>query len=138
MANKYVLDACAITAFLNDEVGADIVQTHLENADKGDIIVYMNKLNLFEVYYNIMRVDGEENAEDFYRMMLQLPIEIINGISDDVLREAGRIKAKYKMSLADSIALGEASVLGASILTSDHHEFDIVEKNTNIRFTWIR
>jgi len=53
-------------------------------------------------------------------------------------REARRLKIKYKMSVADSIALGEASILGASILTSDHREFDPVEQSETIKFTWIR
>ena len=71
-------------------------------------------------------------------MAQRLPITIINGISDNVFHEAGRIKTQYRMSLADSIALGETSMMGASILTTDHHEFDIVEKNENIKFTWLR
>ena len=122
MTSRYILDACALVAFINDEIGADVVQNVLESAEKGNVEVYMNKLNLFEVYYGIRRVEGIQQAEDFYSMSLRLPIIIIDGISDDVFREAGRIKTNYRMSLADSIALGETSVRGASILTSDHHE----------------
>ena len=35
-------------------------------------------------------------------------------------------------------ALGQTSVLGAAIFTSDHHEFDAVEQKENIGFCWIR
>jgi len=138
MVSQYVLDACALAALINDEIGADIVQDVLEEAGIGNVEVYMNKLNLFEVYYGIRRLEGVQQAEAFYNMVLGLPIIIVDGISDDVFREAGRVKTQYKMSLADSIALGETSVRGATIVTSDHHEFDVVEQNEGLKFTWIR
>jgi PIN domain nuclease of toxin-antitoxin system len=138
MVNKYILDACALAAFFNDEEGADVVQGILLEADDAKAQIYMNKLNLFEVYYGIRRDDGLQKAEAFYDMVKRLPITVINGISDEVFREAGRIKSSYKMSLADSIALGEASVMDVPIVTSDHHEFDVVEENETIRFKWIR
>ena len=68
---------------------------------------------------------------------IKIIVRIINGISGPVLRKAGLIKTQYRISLADSIALGEAYIIGATILTSDHYEFDIVEKNEDIKFLWI-
>ena len=138
MADKYVLDACALLAFFYRENGYDIVKSVLEQADAGDVEIHINKLNLYEVYYDIIRSKDLQQAEDCYAIVLKLPIKIIDGISDPVFREAGRLKIKYKMSIADSIALGETSVLGASILTSDHREFDPVEQSEAIKFTWIR
>ena len=53
--------------------------------------------------------------------------------------EAGRLKACYRISIADSVALAEASVSWGRLLTADHHEFDAVEKKEgNIGFCWIR
>jgi len=138
MVVKYVLDSCALLAYVYDEVGSDVVESALKQADESMAVLYMNKLNLFEVYYDILRSEGLQQAEDFYSMVQMSSINVIDGLSDFVFREAGRIKTQYKMSLADSIALGEASVLGATILTSDHHEFDIVEQNEKIKFAWIR
>ena len=134
--DKCVLDACALIAFTYKEEGADIVKALLINAEKGDVEVYMNKVNLFEVYYNARRSEGLEKADAFYTMIQKMPIMVINGISDEVLYEAGRIKSTYKVSLADSIALGEASVLQASIYTSDHHEFDTIESNESIKWVY--
>ena len=138
MMPKYVLDACALLAFIYKESGCDIVKSALIQADNGNSEVYMNKLNLLEVYYNIVRTDGVQQADNFYAVVLKLPIIIINGLTDEVFRKAGYIKTQYKMSLADSVALGEASILDASILTSDHHEFDTIESQETIRFLWIR
>jgi hypothetical protein len=36
------------------------------------------------------------------------------------------------------VALAEASVSGGSLVTSDHHEFDPVQKAEDISFVWIR
>jgi len=79
-----------------------------------------------------------QQADDFYEMVLKSSIHIIDGISDAVFREARRIKINYRMSFADSIALGETCVREALILTSDHHEFDHIEQKEDIKFTWIR
>jgi len=48
------------------------------------------------------------------------------------------LKATYRISLADAIALEETRESDAVILTSDHHEMDIIEKSEPIRFEWIR
>jgi len=138
MIAKYVLDSCALLAYVYNEVGSDVVESALEQADEGRTKLYMNKLNLFEVYYDILRSEGFQQAENFYSMVQMSSVNVIDSMSDSVFREAERIKTQYKMSLADSIALGETSVLGATILTSDHHEFDIVEQNEKIKFAWIR
>ncbi|MDR0446149.1 MAG: hypothetical protein LBH17_03835 [Oscillospiraceae bacterium] len=55
------------------------------------------------------------------------------------LIESGRLKSAYKISLADAIALAEASVSGGHCVTADHHEMDKVEQGEpNIKFMWIR
>jgi len=134
----YVLDACALVAFVKKEIGFDIVRNILIEASEGKAEVYMNKLNLYEVYYGIHRMEGIAKADEVFNMVQRLPIAIIDGIADNVFREASRIKSSYKMSLADSIALGTASVMGAFLITSDHHEFDTVEAGEAIKFCWIR
>ena len=138
MSAKYVLDSCAMLAFIYRENGDKIVKSILKQSQDRNIEVYINKLNLFESYYDIMRSRNLQQAENYYAMVKALPIKIIDGISDSVFRKAGLLKTQYRISLADSIVLGEAFVLDASLLTSDHHEFDIVEKNEKIKFLWIR
>lgn len=138
MTDKYVIDACALTAFLYDEQGADKIQKILEDAYAGAIEVLMHKINVLEVYYNIFREEGENKAQLFYERVNQLPVTIIDTISDATFFEAGRLKASYRMSLADAIAVAEAFIRKAALLTSDHHEFDVIENSENIEFAWIR
>ncbi|MCL2250012.1 MAG: PIN domain-containing protein [Oscillospiraceae bacterium] len=138
MADVIIMDACSLLAFIYNEDGADIVKGILKQAEVGDSVALINKVNLYEVYYDLERSSGKQQAEEFYDTFLKLPIEVINGISDEVMREASRMKATYRMSLADSIALGEALTRNAAVLTADHHEFGIVEQNESIAFIWIR
>ncbi|MCL2322791.1 MAG: type II toxin-antitoxin system VapC family toxin [Oscillospiraceae bacterium] len=134
----YVLDACALIALLHNETGSDKVTIVFNNAFMGKVTITMNILNLLEVYYDAYRLYGKEQANLLLTELKKRPIFIEREITDEVFREAGRLKACYKISLADSIALAEALVSGGLLLTADHHEFDTVEKIENIRFLWIR
>ena len=134
----YVLDACALIALLQDEAGADKVAEAINAANNGEATISMNKLNLLEVYYNAYRSLGREQADMMLAEFKKQPVIIHHEISDEVFLEAGRLKATYKTSLADSIALAEAAVAGGELLTADHHELDVVEKNEEIQFYWIR
>ena len=134
----YIIDACALIAFLADEEGAGKIENLIRRAHRGEIILILHKINLLEIYYNTLRVKGKSFANDEYNKILQLPVEIIDPISDEVFFEAARLKIAYRISLADSIALSEALIRKATIINSDHHEFDIVEKNEKIIFFWLR
>jgi len=54
------------------------------------------------------------------------------------MRYAGEFKRNYRVSLADSVALGLAQQLNAYLVTSDHHEFDPIDRDGKARFWWIR
>ena len=138
MITTYVLDACAMLAVLSDEPGADVVEEIYDKAASGEAVLAMNKLNLLEVYYVLIREYSKERADGFYSEVRHLPIQIYHEITDKVFTEAGQLKASYKISLADSIALAQTIVLGGELLTADHHEFDAIERSEAIRFRWIR
>jgi len=134
----YVLDACAMLAVLSNEPGAEVVEEIYEKADSGEVELAMNKINLLEVYYDLIRSYGKQRADEVINEIRQLPIQIHNEITDEVFTEAGRLKTTYKMSLADSIAIAQTVAVGGIIITADHHEFDVVDKQESIRFEWIR
>jgi len=134
----YVLDACALIALLQDEPGADKVAAAINAANNGKLKIVMNKVNLLEVYYDAYRLRGKEQADLMLYEVKKRPIEINAEITDEIFNEAGRLKASYKISFADSFALAQAIVLGGELLTSDHHEFDAIERQEDIRFQWIR
>ena len=125
-------------AVLAKEQGADKVVEFYKKAASGEIMLIMNKLNLLEVYYDLYRAYGKERADGFLAEIKQSPIVVNHEFSDEIFTEAGRLKASYRISLADSVALAQAVVSGGVLLTSDHHEFDIIETKESISFVWIR
>ena len=138
MIDKYILDACALIALLNEESGAEVVEEILIAAQSGKVSVTINKLNLLEVYYDLYRKYGVDIADDLLDIPHELGILVQAELTEDVFKEAGRLKATYRISIADSVALAEASASGGALLTSDHHEFDLIEKSEKITIQWIR
>jgi predicted nucleic acid-binding protein len=134
----YIVDACAMLAVLSNEPGADIVEKIYIKAALGEVELTMNKINLLEVYYDLIRAYGKKRANEILHEIRRLPIRIYHEITDDVFMEAGRLKTTYKISLADSIAMAQAIVSGGDFLTADHHEFDAIEGREPVRIQWIR
>ena len=137
MSNTYVLDACALLAVARNEVGADIVVDIYRRANNGEVQLIINRINLLEVYYDFYRYNGKEYANDFARKVEQSVVKLTE-FDESLFEEAGRLKATHRISLADSIALAQALILGGELLTADHHEFDVIETKENIGFCWIR
>jgi len=138
MSAVYVLDACAMLAVLSKEPGYDKVVGIYKKAAAGEAALIMNKLNLLEVYYDLFRAYGKERADSFMEEVKQSPIAINHEITDEIFAEAGRLKATYKISLADSVALAQSLVSYGVLMTTDHHEFDAVEEKESISFLWLR
>jgi predicted nucleic acid-binding protein len=138
MNTSYVLDACAVIAFLSNETGADKTEDLFYRAKRGEISLFMHNINVLEVYYGVRRVYGESFAAFRLTNIQRLPIIFLHEIGGISFIEAGRLKSCYRISLADAILLTEASIRGAFAVTSDHHELDAVEAAEQIRFFWIR
>ncbi|MCL1808015.1 MAG: PIN domain-containing protein [Oscillospiraceae bacterium] len=92
--------------------------------------------------YPEMAVDKfleRKKADEVMAEVKACPITIFSEISDELFEEAGRFKASYKVSFADTFALATASVTNATLLTTDHHEMDAVEQGEQgIKFHWVR
>jgi predicted nucleic acid-binding protein len=134
---NYVLDACAVIALLDGEKGAEIVKDLLEKAEAGEITVYIHSVNLLEVYYDRIRAINLEVAGEFLEKISASPVQIINTITQPLLREAARFKVTYNPSLADCFALAAASCHQGTLVTSDHSELEAVEKQESIPFLWL-
>jgi PIN domain nuclease of toxin-antitoxin system len=134
----YFLDACALIALVKKEEGAYAVAGLYKEAANGGARLLMNKMNLLEVYYGFHRECGKDYADTILRSVVDSVVSVTD-TSYDVLVEAGRLKSNYRrISLADSIVLAETLVSGGMIVTADHHEMSVIEKNENISFLWIR
>ena len=138
MSNVFILDACALIAFLSGEKGSDKIKNILQDALDEKIILKINQINLLEVYYNTLKKYDDITANKLLNEVMDLPIEIIIGLKEDVFKEAGRIKEKYKIPLGDSIAVAECIIGNGILVTSDHNDFEILEKSENVSINWFR
>ena len=138
MKENFILDACALIAYFKKEAGSEAMLQFFDRAGDGEISLFMHKLNLLEVYYGFYRDDGKEKAEAVLNDSLSLPITFIEDLGNSFFKEAGRLKATYDISFADSFALALASIRGEPIISADHHEFDVIELKEAVRFSWIR
>jgi len=132
---KYVLDACAMLAFLKKEKGGEIVKKIISSNNE----VLLHIVNLLEVYYDLLREFGEEKADAICEEILNLPIKIIYNTDLFLIKTAGYFKVNYRISLGDSFVLATAKLNSATIVTSDRHEFSIIEeKELDLNLNWIR
>jgi predicted nucleic acid-binding protein len=134
---SYILDACALVAFLDHEPGWEKVDALIMQARAGDILLYMHMVNLLEVYYGMRRDKGPEVAQEILDYVERSAIQISDDVSIPLIREAGRFKIAYDMSLADTFVCASASLLSATLVTSDG-ELKPVETAEPVVFFWFR
>jgi predicted nucleic acid-binding protein len=138
LRDTFVLDACALIAMLANEPGAENVRKIILDAIHRSVYVKINQINLLEVYYKICNVYDQDVANKIIAKIKKLPIEIIIGLKEKTFNEAGRIKSKYKVPLGDSIAVAECIIGNSILVTSDHNDFEKIEKNENLTINWFR
>jgi predicted nucleic acid-binding protein len=134
----YVLDSSAVIAYFNDEAGAEIIETLLNKATNLNCVILMHNASVAEFYYDSLYRSAEQDAGLVLKTLTSYPILFNETISKELIKLIGYFKTHYKISFADSFVLATAKMNNASVLTSDHHEFDEVEKSGDVMFEWIR
>lgn len=136
-AKRFVIDACALIAYLNGEPGSDVFDDLLRQSRNGEAELYASSINIYEVYYDCLRRDTQ-TAQQLLDDLYCLPMTIMETIDRNLMQAAGIFKTKYRVSLADSIALALAQQLDVRLVSTDHHEFDSIDKAGIIQFMWLR
>jgi uncharacterized protein with PIN domain len=85
----FVLDACAIIALLQDEPGGDVLADIL--SDPGNRC-QVHAINACEVYYDLYRRQGEDEASSLESILETAGIEVVTGIP----RRSGELPARSK------------------------------------------
>jgi len=129
---NYVLDSFAVLAYLGNEEGADKVEELIDKAEKGEIKLFMNYVNLGEVYYIVAREFGTAKANEAVAIIKRLPIEFVE-VNESLALTAGRIKAMHSLSYADAFVVATAIDKKGIIVTGDR-EFEGVYPD----ILWIR
>jgi predicted nucleic acid-binding protein len=133
----YVLDACALVAYIKEEDGAATVQNLIDQAVDEETMLCMSIMNLIEVCYGFAGDLGKEQAAKILNQIYDLPLQIIDTISNRVFNEAVRLKSSYAVSLADTIGLATTFDLSAAFVTSDG-EIKPVDEAEPVTVFWFR
>ncbi|MEJ7684710.1 MAG: PIN domain-containing protein [Segetibacter sp.] len=118
---------------MNQEPKSEI----LDKAAILECLVLMHNASVAEVYYDAIR-SAKQRQSLILESLNSYPITFIDRITIDMIKWMGYFKTTYKISFADSIVLAAAKVNNAKVVTSDHHEFDMIEKSGDVAFEWIR
>jgi predicted nucleic acid-binding protein len=130
-----VLDASAMIALIRRELGEAFVWAHL--SDPG-ITCFAHAINLCELYYDVYRDAGETLAESAIDDLRALGVIERNDFDEAFWKEAGRLKVRGKVSLADCCAITLTNRVGGTLMTSDHHELDVIAAAGICSITFIR
>jgi len=119
----YVLDACAMIAYLRKEPGWDVVLQALVDTSS---ICLAHAVNLCEVFYDFHRKSSENVADNAISDLYAVGVVERTDFDEVFWKEAGRLKAQGRISLADCYAITLTNRVGGVLMTSDHHELDPV------------
>ena len=130
-----VLDSWALMAFLYDEPAAADVESLLLKAAAEKHHLCLCVVNWGEIYYSVARADGEAAAEERAAHLASLAIEIVP-VSEDLrlIREAAKLKAKYRMSYADCFAAALAKLRNAELVTGDP---EFKQAQGDVKICWL-
>ena len=129
-----VLDANALIALLFDEPGGRSVGEMLNDPANA---CFMHAINLCEVYYHYLRVDGEPRARQAVSDLRLTRLSIREDMDFEFWQMAGGYKARLRrISLADCFCMSLAVRVGGDLVTADHHESDPVQQQgiCSVRF----
>ena len=135
IAPTHCLDAYAVIAYLRQEPGAEVLKEIIERSNS---FLAMHVCNLGEVYYDFFRDDGLTAAQTAWANALVLPLALRRDTDDVFIQRVGVIKVAERVSFADAFALALAERLLVPLISTDHHEFDAVERKGHLRFLWLR
>jgi len=128
-----VLDANALLAYFEKEPGYQKVKAAFLDAVEKDTNLLMTAVNFGEVYYIVLRECGQQKVDEIEKIIQTLPIEIVD-VDIALAKEAARLKAKYKISYADSFAAALTKNRKAELLTGDK---DFKELENELKVSWI-
>ncbi len=118
MPDLYVLDTSAIAAFTDQEEGAVEVERLLDAARRDECQIEVCAISLMELYYIALQEKGEDEATKLIALVKAWPVRWIYP-DERTLLQAGKIKANYRLSVADAIIAAVAKLRQAKLVHKD-------------------
>lgn len=129
-----VLDASALLAYLKGEPRSDAVKNLLKGAANGGQAIFINEINLGEVFYILARERSMEYAKYFLHDVLPLlPIIPMPNTMNEVVA-AAELKIRLDLHYTDAFAAVTAMQQNASLVTTDS-DFERMQKE--IQILWL-
>ena len=118
MGDIYVLDTTAILTFTDQEKGAEEVERILTEARSGRYRLEACAISLMELYYIAMRQSGENQATHMVALIKSWPLNWVYP-DEKLLLQAGRLKASFRLSVADALIAAVAKLHEAILVHKD-------------------
>lgn len=124
MTDLYVLDTSSIFAFTDQDDGADEVERLLDAAKQHECRLAVCAMSLMELYYITLREKGEDEATRLVALVKSWPVAWIYP-DEQTLLQAAKLKASYRLSVADALIAAVAKLHDATLVHKDP-EFEAI------------
>jgi len=132
VTDVYVLDASAIFTFTDQEDGSEEVERLLNSAQAQKCMVEACSISLMELYYVTLTERGEDEAARLIGLIKSWPVAWIYP-DEKTLLQAGRLKAFYRLSVADALIVAVAKLHNAMLVHKDPELESLANEVTILR-----
>lgn len=131
----YVLDTSALLSLIEDEPGADKVETIMIDAERGRAEAYVAFVSLTEVFYITLRKRDERAALERIGLIRSLAVKIQES-SYELNVLAGKLKASHRISLSDAYIGALCQYLHAILVHKDPEFEQLSGSITQVRLPY--
>ncbi len=118
-STRLVLDSWALLSTLYlEQPACEAVEQLLRDANVGKVSLWLNSINLGEIYYSVGRRLGTHVAHDTVVKLRTMPINI-DPVDEDFILQAAGYKMQHPISYADAFAVTSAVRHSARLVTGD-------------------
>jgi len=114
----FVFDTSAILTFTDAEPGTDQIEAFLRSAKAARCRILAVQVSLMELYYVALRQAGEDTAAKLVGLVKAWPMSWIK-LDEKILLQAGKLKASYRLSVADAMIAAVAKLERAKLVHKD-------------------
>ncbi len=118
---SFLLDTSALLTFIEDEPGAERVEQLLRTES-----VLIPWMCVLEVTYVTQQERGAAEAERRYALLKSLPVTHLWDHDEALLLTAARLKASYRLSLADTI-IAACAIRAHAILVHKDPQYEALD-----------
>lgn len=130
----HVVDASALIAYFKEEPGHERFAELL--ADEENVLA-IHIVNLCEVYYAYYRSDGQSRAEEAWAKAISF-LRVLEKANESFMKRVGRWKATQSIPLGDAFAAATAENDAVPLVTTDHTDFDPIDRSGVLQIEWLR